>query len=38
MSNSPADLAQIAGYNTQMLLKTYAKQTGRVQILNWVEA
>ena len=38
MGNSPADLAQIAGHSTQMLLKTYAKPTGRVQIPNWIAA
>ena len=38
MGNSPADLAQIAGHSTQMLLKTYAKPTGRVQIPNWTAA
>ena len=35
MGNSPADLAQIAGHSTQMLLQTYAKPTGRVQVPNW---
>jgi integrase len=38
MGNSPADLAQIAGHCTQILLKTYAKPTGRVQIPNWIAA
>ena len=38
MGNSPADLAQIAGHSTQMLLKTYAKPTGRVEIPNWIAA
>jgi len=38
MGNSPADLAQIAGHSTQMLLKTYAKPTGKVQIPNWIAA
>lgn len=38
MGNSPADLAQIAGHSTEMLLKTYAKPTGRVQIPNWIAA
>jgi len=38
MGNSPADLAQIAGHSTQMLLKTYVKPTGRVQIPNWMAA
>ena len=35
MGNSPADLAQIAGHSTEMLLKTYAKPTGRVQLPDW---
>jgi integrase len=35
MGNSPADLAQIAGHSTQMLLQTYAKPTGRVQVPDW---
>ena len=35
MGNSPADLAEIAGHSTQMLLQTYAKPTGRVQIPDW---
>jgi len=38
MGNATADLAQIAGHSTQMLLKTYAKPTGRVQIPNWIAA
>jgi integrase len=38
MGNSPADLAQITGHSTDMLLKTYAKPTGRVQIPNWIAA
>lgn len=35
MGNSPADLAQIAGHSTEMLLKTYAKPTGRVKLPCW---
>jgi integrase len=35
MGNSPADLAQIAGHSTEMLLKTYAKPTGRIKIPSW---
>lgn len=35
MGNSPADLAQIAGHYTEMLLKTYAKPTGRVKLPFW---
>jgi integrase len=35
MGNSPADLAQIAGHSTEMLLKTYAKPTGRVKLPSW---
>ena len=35
MGNSPADLAQIAGHSTEMLLKTYAKPTGRVKMPAW---
>ncbi|MEB3308194.1 MAG: site-specific integrase, partial [Cyanobacteriota bacterium] len=37
MGNSPADLAQIAGHSTEMLLKTYAKPTGRVKLPSWFE-
>ncbi|MCP9878053.1 site-specific integrase [Cyanobium sp. A2C-AMD] len=35
MGNSPADLAQVAGHSTEMLLKTYAKPTGRVLMPSW---
>jgi integrase len=35
MGNSPADLAQVAGHSTEMLLKTYAKPTGRVLMPCW---
>jgi len=35
MGNSPADLAQVAGHSTEMLLKTYAKPTGRVVMPAW---
>jgi integrase len=35
MGNSPADLAQIAGHSTEMLLKTYAKPTGRLALPMW---
>ena len=35
LGNSPADLAQIAGHSTEMLLKTYAKPTGKVLIPSW---
>jgi integrase len=35
MGNSPADLAQVAGHSTQMLLKTYAKPTGRILLPSW---
>ena len=35
MGNSPADLAQIAGHSTEMLLKTYAKPTGKVLLPLW---
>jgi len=35
MGNSPADLAQVAGHSTEMLLRTYAKPTGRMKLPNW---
>jgi integrase len=35
MGNSPADLAAVAGHSTEMLLKTYAKPTGRVVMPEW---
>ena len=38
MGNSPADLAQIAGHSTEMLLKTYAKPTGRVKLPSWTSS
>ena len=38
MGNSPADLAQVAGHSTEMLLKTYAKPTGRIQLPHWQQS
>lgn len=38
MGNSPADLAQVAGHSTEMLLKTYAKPTGRILLPEWQSA
>ena len=35
MGNSPADLAQVAGHSTEILLRTYAKPTGRMKLPNW---
>jgi len=35
MGNSPADLAAAAGHSTKMLLDTYAKLTGRLQLPTW---
>jgi len=35
MGNSPADLAQVAAASTEMLLRTYAKPTGRMKLPNW---
>ena len=35
IGNSPADVAAIAGHSTEMLLKTYAKPTGRIKIPSW---
>ncbi len=35
MGNSQVDLAQIAGHSTEILLKTYAKQTARINLLCW---
>jgi integrase len=35
MGNSPADLAAVAGHSTEMLLKIYAKPTGRVLLPSW---
>ncbi len=35
MGNSPADLAQVVGHSTEMLLRTYAKPTGRMKLPNW---
>ena len=35
MGNSPADLAAVAGHSTEMLLKTYAKPTGKVLLPSW---
>jgi len=35
MGNSAADLAQVAGHSTEMLLKTYAKPTGRLMLPSW---
>ena len=36
MGNSPADLAAVAGHSTKMLLDTYAKPTGRMQMPCWL--
>ena len=33
--NSPADVAAIAGHRIDELLKTYAKPTGRVKLVEW---
>ena len=33
--NSPADVAAIAGHRLDELLKTYAKPTGRLQLVEW---
>jgi integrase len=38
MGNSPADLAAAAGHSTKMLLETYAKPTGRLQMPSWAVA
>jgi integrase len=38
MGNSPADLAAAAGHSTKMLLETYAKPTGRLQMPPWAVA
>ena len=38
MGNSPADLAAAAGHSTKMLLETYAKPTGRLQMPSWIAA
>ena len=38
MGNSPADLAAAAGHSTKMLLGTYAKPTGRLQMPWWAVA
>ena len=38
MGNSQADLAAAAGHSTKMLLDTYAKPTGRLQMPNWATA
>jgi len=35
MGNSPADLAHVAGHSTEMLLKTYAKPTGKIMLPEW---
>ena len=35
MGNSVADLAQVAGHDTQTMLKIYAKPTGKVQLPCW---
>ena len=35
MGNSPADLAQVAGHSTEMLLRTYAKITGCLKLPTW---
>ena len=33
--NSPADVAAIAGHRLDELLKTYAKPTGRLKLVDW---
>lgn len=33
--NSPADVAAIAGHRLDELLKTYAKPTGRLKVVDW---
>jgi len=33
--NSPADVAAIAGHRLEELLKTYAKPTGRLKLVEW---
>lgn len=33
--NSPADVAAIAGHRLDELLKTYAKPTGRLKLVEW---
>jgi len=33
--NSPADVASIAGHRLDELLKTYAKPTGRLKLIDW---
>jgi integrase len=33
--NSPSDVAAIAGHRVDELLKTYAKPTGRVKLVEW---
>lgn len=35
MGNSPADLAAAAGHSTKMILDTYAKPTGRINLTCW---
>lgn len=36
VGNSPADVAEIAGHRLDELLKTYAKPTGRLKLVEWV--
>jgi hypothetical protein len=33
--NSPADVAAIGGHRLDELLKTYAKPTGRLKLVDW---
>jgi len=35
--NSPADVAAIAGHRLDELLKTYAKPTGRLKVVEWAK-
>jgi integrase len=35
LGNSPADVAAIAGHRLDELLKTYAKPTGRLKLIDW---
>jgi len=35
LGNSPADVAYIAGHRLDELLKTYAKPTGRLKLIDW---
>ena len=33
--NSPADVAAIAGHRLEVLLRTYAKPTGKLKLVEW---